>query len=95
MSTARSRLLALMLALSLTACAANSTKPTPPLPPRVDCQQRATDNPPPAPTCGPAQCEGDWVGYVVTLLGGWTQERVLRKAERQCVDALKRQGVIR
>ena len=95
MSTVTLRQLVLMLALSLTACASSLPRQNAPLPPRVDCQQAATSDPPPAPTCGPEQCAGAWVEHVIVLLGGWTQERQLRAVEHQCVDALKARGVVR
>lgn len=96
MSTAPSQLLlALTLALSLTACSKPYVKPTPPLPPRVDCQQGKTEDPAPAPACSPEQCGQTWVEYVVGLMGGWTEERRLRRIEHQCVDGLKDKGLIR
>ena len=95
MSTVTLRLLPAMLPLCLTACAGFSKKPTPPLPPRVDCEQAATPVAPKSPTCSPAECGQAWIEHAVRLTYGWAEERKLRGVEHQCVRALKDKGVIR
>lgn len=39
--------------------------------------------------------EATWVPWVRTLLGGWQQDRELRRAEHDCVQEHKAKGVIR
>ena len=92
MSTAPSRLLPALLILSLTACATRSTPPTtPPLPPRVDCQQ------PPAPEPERPRT-WDLAGLseaLASALGALTEERRLSRVEDECHQRLRDRGVIR
>lgn len=75
------------------ACSTSSIRPSePPQPPRVDCAQGYADDPGTAPR---TERIGEWVEYARSLLGIVVYERQQRALERQCVDRLKAEGVIR
>ena len=64
-------------------------KPSPP--PEVQCEQARTAEIPDWPD--------DWLAdgpeFAIRLLGIITEERRLERVERECLDALRKEGVIR
>lgn len=85
----KSLLSAGLLSLCLTACATKAVKPSPP--PAIACDQPRTAHVPDWPD--------DWLRdgpeFAIRVLGILTEERQLERIERDCLDQLRREGVIR
>lgn len=90
-------LLMVALLIFLSACGKSLTRPaappSPPVPPRVDCELQLGDQSiKPNPTTTDQVQWARWANYIYGLIASERQDRAL---ERKCVRDLKKKGVIR